>query len=99
MPGRALCHCDDAPVSTQPAVSELIDTNSKPVAERMREPLREVRLAEARLAEQQHRRELDRLVAGDGERQELAQVVDDAPKLGDASYRSSTAAAVDGLMM
>ena len=50
--------------------------------ERLCELLREIRLAETRLAEEQHRRELHRFVAGDGERQEFAQVVDDAREVG-----------------
>ena len=50
--------------------------------ERMGQALREIRLAEARLAEQQHRRELDRLVAGDGERQEFAQIVETCVEIG-----------------
>jgi hypothetical protein len=53
-------------------------------AERVREALREVGLAQARLAEQQDRQELDGLVAGDRERERLAQVVDDVVKLGES---------------
>jgi hypothetical protein len=65
-------------VSTHPAVSELIDTNSKPVASTCASRFGEIGLAEAGLAEEQHGQELDGLVSGHGKRQMLAQIVDDA---------------------
>jgi hypothetical protein len=49
--------------------------------QRVRQLLGEIGLAQAGLAEQQHRRELHGFVAGDRERQELAQVVDHGPEV------------------
>ena len=57
-------------------------------------------LPEAGLAEQQHGHELDRLVAGNRQRQVFAQVVDDGVRSW-ATRRTDRrrAATVDGLMM
>jgi len=48
----------------------------------VREPLGKVSLAEPRCAEQKHRRELHGFVAGDGECEVLAQIVDDLDEIG-----------------
>jgi hypothetical protein len=46
------------------------------------EPFREIGLAQPRFAQKQHRRELHRFVGGDGQRQTLAQIVDDVDEIG-----------------